>query len=153
MPEIDIALHGAILIEEKFKMNYDEEPEVQENREVTAESLAEEQALKQYLAEEEYTNAERQSAYKDLTYINRYAQNCPVTSQMKMLMPERLGYKGPDPPPEDWKVGEAEPMPADAAPAGKPPVKGKPVVDAAPVEVQKSPECEAADKSVRRFMK
>jgi hypothetical protein len=27
MPEIDIAIHSSILIEEKFKRNYDEEPE------------------------------------------------------------------------------------------------------------------------------
>lgn len=46
MPEVDIAMHGCILIEEKFKMNYDEEPEIQENREVTADTLAEEEALR-----------------------------------------------------------------------------------------------------------
>jgi len=37
-------------------------------------------------------------------HINKFAQNCPVTSQMKLLMPEKIGYKGPDPPPEDWKT-------------------------------------------------
>lgn len=27
MPDVDIALHGVVLIEEDFKRNYDEEPE------------------------------------------------------------------------------------------------------------------------------
>jgi len=25
---------------------------------------------------------------------------------MKLLVPERISYKGPDPPPEDWQVEE-----------------------------------------------
>jgi hypothetical protein len=40
MPEIDIAIHSAILIEEKFKKNHDEEHDVpvgSENREISAE--------------------------------------------------------------------------------------------------------------------
>lgn len=39
IPEIDIAIHASILIEEKFKRNYDEEAEVVggENREISAE--------------------------------------------------------------------------------------------------------------------
>jgi hypothetical protein len=40
MPEIDIAIHSAILIEEKFKKNYDEEHEVSvggESKEISAE--------------------------------------------------------------------------------------------------------------------
>jgi hypothetical protein len=36
-PEVDIALHGAILIEEKFKRNYDEEPQVDPNAEISPE--------------------------------------------------------------------------------------------------------------------
>jgi len=69
---------------------------------------------------------------------------------MKLLIPERIHYKGVDPPPEDWQVQE-EPEVAQA-PAGKAPPKGK--VEAAPVpEVQKSPEIEAADKTIRKFMK
>jgi len=27
---------------------------------------------------------------------------------MKLLMPEKIGYKGPDPPPEDWKTIDLE---------------------------------------------
>ena len=53
---------------------------------------------------------------------------------MKLLMPERMSYKGPDPPPKDWKV-EEEPQPAvDAVPTKAAP-KGKQVEQAAPVEV------------------
>jgi hypothetical protein len=70
---------------------------------------------------------------------------------MKLLMPERISYKGPDPPPEDWKVDE-EPQPVADAPS-KAPAKGKPPVDTPVVEVLKSPQVEAADKSVRRFIK
>ena len=67
---------------------------------------------------------------------------------MKMLFPERLTYKGPDPPPAEWLMQE-EPEPV-AVPAGKAP-KGKEVAPV--VEVEKSPEVEAADKTVRKFMK
>lgn len=52
---------------------------------------------------------------------------------MKLLVPERIAYKGPDPPPEDWQV-EEEPQ-ALAEPTGKPVPKGKQVEVAAPVEV------------------
>lgn len=65
-------------------------------------------------------------------------------------MPERITYKGMDPPPEDWKV-EEEPEPV-AVPQGKAPAKGKADPVPAP-EVQKSPEVEAADKTVKKFMK
>lgn len=46
MPEVDIALHAAILIEEKFKRNYDEEPQVDPNAEISPEQKAEEEELK-----------------------------------------------------------------------------------------------------------
>ena len=69
---------------------------------------------------------------------------------MKYLLPERITYKGVDPPPADWKV-EEEPEPV-AAPQGKAPAKGKPEPVIQP-EVIKSPEIEAADKTVKRFMK
>lgn len=42
LPEVDIALHAAILIEEKFKRNYDEEPQVDPNAEISPEQKAEE---------------------------------------------------------------------------------------------------------------
>lgn len=39
MPEIDIAIHATILIEEKFKRNYDEHDEIPKigNHEISAE--------------------------------------------------------------------------------------------------------------------
>ena len=42
LPEVDIALHAAILVEEKFKRNYDEEPQVDPNAEISPEQKAEE---------------------------------------------------------------------------------------------------------------
>lgn len=45
-PEVDVALHASILIEEKFKRNYDEEPQVDPNAEISAEQMAEEQELR-----------------------------------------------------------------------------------------------------------
>lgn len=72
---------------------------------------------------------------------------------MKLLVPERISYKGPDPPPEDWQVEEEPQPPAEQAAPGKPAPKGKALEVVAPVEVQKSPQVELADKSVRRFMK
>lgn len=71
---------------------------------------------------------------------------------MKLLMPERIGYKGPDPPPVDWTVGDLDAAQNESPAPGKPLAKGKTEI-VAPVEVTKSPEIEAADKSVRRFMK
>lgn len=59
--------------------------------------------------QEEFSNTERQNVYKDLLYINKYAQNCPLQSQMKLLVPERIVYKGPDPPPVDWNLIDVEP--------------------------------------------
>lgn len=46
MPEVDIAVHAAVLIEESFKRNYDEVDEANAGptREVTAENAAEEAA-------------------------------------------------------------------------------------------------------------
>jgi hypothetical protein len=47
MPEVDIAVHAAVLIEEKFTRNYDEIDEGSNSgptREVTAENAAEEAA-------------------------------------------------------------------------------------------------------------
>jgi hypothetical protein len=29
---------------------------------------------------------------------------------MKLLIPEKISFKGPDPPPEDWKVNEVDPV-------------------------------------------
>lgn len=52
---------------------------------------------------------------------------------MKLLVPERMSYKGPDPPPEDWKVDE-EPLPVADAPS-KVAGKGKAPIDTPPVEV------------------
>jgi hypothetical protein len=28
---------------------------------------------------------------------------------MKLLIPEKVSFKGPDPPPEDWRVNEVDP--------------------------------------------
>ena len=107
MPECDIAVHATILIEEKFKRNYDEtEPVAGANSEKTQEQLEEELALKKKILDEEFTNIERQNVYRDLLYINKYTQNCPVTSQMKLLIPDRISFKGPDPPPQGWELPE-----------------------------------------------
>lgn len=149
-PELDMAIHGTILIEELFERSYDEEPEVIEGAELTAEQQREIDEERARFEREEFPTAERQQAYKDLMYINRYAQNCPATSQMRCLVPHRLLYKGPDPPPEGWEIVE-EPEPPVLT--GKAPAKGKPVEPVPVQEVEKSPEVEAADKTVRKFSK
>lgn len=59
MPDLDLGIHAALLIEERFKRNYDEEPEVDPNAEVTEEQLKEMTALKLKIQEEEFPNSER----------------------------------------------------------------------------------------------
>jgi hypothetical protein len=71
-PEVDIALHGVILIDEKFKRNYDEEPQVDPNAEISPEQLAQDQELRRHTLEEEYSMVTVQNAFKDLLYINKY---------------------------------------------------------------------------------
>jgi len=44
---------------------------------------------------------------------------------MKLLLPEKISFKGPDPPPEDWKVNDNEAAQIEAPPVGKAPPKGK----------------------------
>jgi hypothetical protein len=122
------------LIEEKFKRNYDEEPQVDPNAEISPEQLAEEKALKRQIKKEQFTMETCQNGYKDLLEINKYAQNCPSNCQMKLLVPERLSYKGPDPPPADWMLEEEPQAPVDAPPA-KAGAKGKQVEVAPVVEV------------------
>lgn len=69
---------------------------------------------------------------------------------MKMLLPERVQFKGPDPPPEDWVAPSKEAtIEQPAAPAKK----GAKKEEVPPPEPVKSPEVEAADKLVRKFMK
>jgi hypothetical protein len=108
MPEIDLALHGAFLIEERFKRSYDEEPEVDPNAEVTEEQLAEEAALKAKIEAEEFTNNHRLDQFRELLSISKLAHQAPENTQMKLILPEKMLFKGPDPPPADWKVDEAE---------------------------------------------
>jgi hypothetical protein len=84
MPEVDIAVHAAVLIEEKFNRNYDDIDDGSNagpTREVTAENAAEEAAALEKIQQEEFSNLERQNTYKDLLYINKYSQNCPITTQ------------------------------------------------------------------------
>ena len=69
---------------------------------------------------------------------------------MKLLIPDRITFKGPDPPPSDWEVQE-EILQTPEPVAGKPAAKKKD--EQPPPEIPKSPEVEAADKLVRRFMK
>lgn len=62
MPEIDIAVHASVLIEEIFKRNYDDIDDGQNagpTREVTAENAAEEAAALLKTQEEEFSNPER----------------------------------------------------------------------------------------------
>ena len=42
--------------------------------------------------------------------IHKYAQSCPVTSQMKLLIPEKIGFKGPEPLPVEWLPGYVDPQ-------------------------------------------
>ena len=67
---------------------------------------------------------------------------------MKLLIPEKISFKGPDPPPEDWKVNEVDPVgnQAEAVQPGKAPAGKKKEDLVVAVEVTKSPEVEAAEK-------
>ena len=145
MPDIDIAVHAAFLIEENFQRNYDEIDDGSNagpTREVTAENAAEEAAARFKIQEEEFSNPERQNTYKDLLYINKYSQNCPPNSQQKLFIPQKVQFHGPDPPPEDLKLNEVDPsqvvLSNDAATKGSKSKKDEQVV--APVEIAKSPE-------------
>ena len=138
MPDIDIAVHAAFLIEE----NFDDGSNAGPTREVTAENAAEEAAARLKIQEEEFSNPERQNTYKDLLYINKYSQNCPPNSQQKLFIPQKVQFHGPDPPPEDLKLNEVDPsqvvLSNDAATKGSKSKKDEQVV--APVEIAKSPE-------------
>lgn len=54
-----MGIHSSILIEEQFKRNYDEEPEVNEGAEISEEQRAEEEAIRLKIEEEEFSNEER----------------------------------------------------------------------------------------------
>lgn len=56
---------------------------------------------------------------------------------MKYLLAEKIIFKGPDPPPADWKINDADLAPPEPV-TQKAAAKGK-VVDTPPVEVLKSP--------------
>ena len=75
MPEVDIAMHAAFLIEERFKRNYDEDvPMVAgSNHERTEAEIEEEQARLTKIREQEFTQDQRFSAYKELLSIHKYA--------------------------------------------------------------------------------
>jgi hypothetical protein len=70
---------------------------------------------------------------------------------MKLLIPERISFKGPDPPPADWDLTEGISLAAESVVTSKHASKKKDEVP--PPEIPKSPEVEAAEKMVRRFMK
>jgi len=75
MPEVDLSIHAGIMIEEQFKIDYDEEeaPPSNNGREVSAETEAAERAEVARRLKEEFTKEERGNSFKDLIYINKYA--------------------------------------------------------------------------------
>lgn len=70
---------------------------------------------------------------------------------MKLMIPDRIAFKGPDPPPSDWDVEDERLLIPEPVPAGKAAAKKKEEIP--PPEVPKSPEVEQSEKMVRRFMK
>jgi hypothetical protein len=79
MPEVDLSIHAGIMIEEQFKIDYDEDDVPSNNgREVSAENQAEEEIEAARKLKEEFTKEERGNSFRDLMYINKYAQNCPT---------------------------------------------------------------------------
>jgi len=131
MPDIDLSIHAGIMIEEQFKMDYDEEEATNnDGREVSAETEAAQRAEAARKLKEEFTKEERGNSFRDLMYINKYAQNCPAQSQMRLFVPHRIKFHGPDPPPFIPEPVVVEVPVVETK--GKP---GKVVEPVAPVEV------------------
>ncbi len=150
MPEVDVAIHAAFMLEEHQVINYEEEAKPAEapGQETTAEALQEAEEERLRLEQTEFSREERTAAFTDLLYINKYAHNCPPSSQMRLFVPRRLRFVGPDPPPEEPTPPEPE------VPAQEPPKKGaKKEEVAAPVEVPRTEEQKAADKLYAKFLK
>jgi hypothetical protein len=95
---------------------------------------------------EEFSDADRQQAFRDLQFFNKYAQNCAPTSAMQYFIGDRVSFKGPERPPEDWDVEIPEPVQQLDK-------KGKPIEVAQPELIERSEEAEQADKLVRKFLK
>ena len=148
MPEADIAIHTAIFIEEQFKIDYDEleAPPSNGNREVTPEQLAEQEAETARKLEEEFSREDRCDSYKELVKINKFAHSCPTSSHMKLFVPHRIKFIGPDPPAD-------VPEPVEPEPVAEPVKKGKKDEVVAPVEIPKTPEQLAEEKMFLKFIK
>jgi hypothetical protein len=48
----------------------------------------------------EFTKEDRIKVFRDLAYINKFARNSPLSSQMRLFTAERIFFTGPDPPME-----------------------------------------------------
>ena len=81
-----------------------------------------------------YSREERVAAFHDATYISKFAHNCPVNSQLRLLTVEKFKFAGPDPPLEKEKTAESE-VPEEVK---APPPKGKQAE--VPVEPALTPE-------------
>ena len=150
MPDIDLYIHAGIMIEEQFKIDYDflDEPPSNNGREESAENKAEEELERLRILKEEFTKVDRCNSFNDLHYMNRYAQNCPEQSQMRLFVPHRIKFHGPDPPP--IAPEPVIPEPAVVDPKAK---NSKKIEEVLPVEIPKTPEQMAAEKMFLKFMK
>lgn len=61
-------------------------------------------------AMELFKKEDRIKVFKDLSFINKFARNCPQNSLMRLLTAEKLTFNGPDPPLEvpEKEIDEAE---------------------------------------------
>jgi hypothetical protein len=136
MPEVDIAIHAAFMIEEWQVINYEEDDKAQNasGSASTLEGIREAEAERLRLEEEQFTREERCVNFKDLLYINKYAHNCPTTSQMRLFVPKRLKFVGPDPPAEEPEPVEPE------VPVAEAPKKGGKKEEVVPVELPRTEE-------------
>ena len=99
-PDVETAIHGVFLIEEKIPVDFEEEEDMMT---VMAASTIEKQNEDPEDPEvkkkrEQFDKQERIDARKLAIYMNRFAKNCPFSSQMRLLTPMKMTFVGPDPP-------------------------------------------------------
>jgi hypothetical protein len=150
-PEIEVAIHGAYLVEEEFKrdgdLDDDDNQDAFGKKDSTVDLNADDAERRR--TEIEFTKEDRIKAFNDLLFINKYARNCPEDSKMRLLAVQKLKFAGPDPPldpPEDEDKAEEEAAQQVDTKKG-----GKGAKEEVPVEVQKSEEQIAEEKMFIEF--
>lgn len=100
-----------------------------------------------------FTKDDRVRAFRDLVYLNKFARNCPVNSQMRLMTAQKLAFFGPDPPldiPEKAEEEQEVQQQVQTKENKKGNAKNE---EEKPVEIPKSPEELAELKIIFEFVK